>query len=43
MGEWGASLVPEVDPHWAVLALSSGAMGGGLPKFAVALERRFPA
>jgi UDP-N-acetylmuramate: L-alanyl-gamma-D-glutamyl-meso-diaminopimelate ligase len=41
MGEWGASLLPEVDRSWVVLALSSGAMGGGLPRFAEALDRRF--
>jgi UDP-N-acetylmuramate: L-alanyl-gamma-D-glutamyl-meso-diaminopimelate ligase len=41
MGEWGASMLTEIGPNWAVLALSSGALGGQLPKFADALDRRF--
>jgi UDP-N-acetylmuramate: L-alanyl-gamma-D-glutamyl-meso-diaminopimelate ligase len=41
LDDWGATVALGLDSNWAVLALSSGAMGGGLPRFAQALDARF--
>jgi UDP-N-acetylmuramate: L-alanyl-gamma-D-glutamyl-meso-diaminopimelate ligase len=41
LSEWGAATITELGPNWAVLALSSGSLGGMLPAFAAALDRRF--
>lgn len=39
--DWGPTVLLGLDPHWAVLALSSGSLGGGLTAFARALDRKF--
>ncbi|HAH10736.1 MAG TPA: hypothetical protein DCL48_11610, partial [Alphaproteobacteria bacterium] len=39
--EWGAAVITELGPNWTVLALSSGSLGGVLPSFTSALDRRF--
>jgi UDP-N-acetylmuramate: L-alanyl-gamma-D-glutamyl-meso-diaminopimelate ligase len=41
LDDWGATVALGLDPHWAVLALSSGALGGGLSSFAAALDIKF--
>lgn len=39
--DWGPTVALGLDEAWAVLALSSGALGGGLTAFAQSLDRRF--
>jgi UDP-N-acetylmuramate: L-alanyl-gamma-D-glutamyl-meso-diaminopimelate ligase len=41
LADWGPTVALGLDERWAVLALSSGALGGGLPGFAAELDRRF--
>lgn len=38
---WGPTVMLGLDPNWAVLALSSGSMGGGLNRFAQSLDLKF--
>jgi UDP-N-acetylmuramate: L-alanyl-gamma-D-glutamyl-meso-diaminopimelate ligase len=41
LSDWGPTVLLGLDAGWAVLALSSGSLGGGLPAFAKALDRKF--
>jgi UDP-N-acetylmuramate: L-alanyl-gamma-D-glutamyl-meso-diaminopimelate ligase len=41
MDGWGPAVALGLDMDWAVLALSSGAMGGGLARFAQTLDAKF--
>lgn len=41
IADWPETLTAGLSPAWVVLALSSGALGGGLPKFAAEMDRAF--
>jgi UDP-N-acetylmuramate: L-alanyl-gamma-D-glutamyl-meso-diaminopimelate ligase len=41
LSDWGPTLALGLDVNWAVLALSSGAMGGGLGRFAEELDVKY--
>jgi UDP-N-acetylmuramate: L-alanyl-gamma-D-glutamyl-meso-diaminopimelate ligase len=41
LADWGPTVMLGLDDRWTVLALSSGSLGGGLPAFAKALDRKF--